>query len=200
MPTSKVEATENYEMSGKAGTSTVRTPKEPEFRKNTGTKNGQRVDYVRKTPKHRKEPELPKHRKFDSKQRIPGNLDIRKKESRKSMRDRRPVQLSAKMVQDAKPGAGRSCGRCSQGEEPRGTRAEEPRGTRAEEPKIPMSLKLSLRGSVETQAQHRQVWLGELWSGSVSTDLTASDEPDQCGLIGRLSGAVNEEYSSLTAP
>jgi hypothetical protein len=67
--------------------------------------------------------------------------------------------MCAKMVQDAKPGAGRSYGGCSQG--------EELRGTRAEEPKILMSLKLSLRGSVETQAQRRQDRLGESWSGSV---------------------------------
>jgi hypothetical protein len=37
----------------------------------------------------------------------------------------------------------------------------EPEGPRAEEPKCPMSLKLSLRGSVETQAQHRLDRLGE---------------------------------------
>jgi hypothetical protein len=37
--------------------------KEPEIRKNTGMRNSQRVDYVRKTTKHRKEPELPKHQK-----------------------------------------------------------------------------------------------------------------------------------------
>jgi hypothetical protein len=93
------------------------------------------------------------------KRKIPGNLDIRKRESRRPMRDRRLEQISAKGVQDAKPGAGRSCGECSQG--------EEQGGTRAKEPKCPKSLKLSLRGSVERQAQHRQDRLGEPWSGSV---------------------------------
>jgi hypothetical protein len=43
----------------------------------------------------------------------------------------------------------------------------EPRRTRAEEPKCPESLKLSLRGSVERQAQRRQDRQGEPWSGSV---------------------------------
>jgi hypothetical protein len=67
--------------------------------------------------------------------------------------------MSAERVQDAKPGAGRSYGKYSQG--------EEPGGTRAEEPESPMSLKLSLRGSVERQAQRRQGRRGELWSRSV---------------------------------
>jgi hypothetical protein len=46
----------------------------------------------------------------------------------------------------------------------------EPRGTGAEEPKSPKSLKLSLRGSVERQAQRRLYWLDKPRIGSVWTD------------------------------
>jgi hypothetical protein len=133
--------------------------KDPEFRKNTGTKNSRRTDSSgkhRNIRKSRKTSETPEVR---LKRKISGNLDIRKKESRRLIRSRRLKQISAKRVQDANPGAGRSYGGCSQG--------EEPRGTTAEEPKCPRSLKLSLRGSVERQAQRRQDRLGEPWSRSV---------------------------------
>jgi hypothetical protein len=47
--------------------------------------------------------------------------------------------------------------------------------------------------SVERQAQHRLNRLGKPWTGSVWTDRTASNEPDQYGMIGRLGGTVNEK-------
>jgi hypothetical protein len=133
----------------------VGTPKEPQFRKNTGTKNSQRVDYVRKTPKHRKELELPKHWKFDSSGRYPGTSTSgrRRVESRYEIGDQYSCPLRWSKTQSREP------------EEAAASAVKA--WTRAKEPKCPKSLKLSLRGSVETQAQHRQDRLGEPWSRSV---------------------------------
>jgi hypothetical protein len=134
---------------------TVGTLKEPELQKNTGTKNSQSVDYVQKTTKHRKEPELPKHRKFDSSGRYPrtSTSGRRSVESRCEIGDRYSCPLRWSKTQSR---------------EPQEAAASVVKAwTRAEEPKYPKSLKLSLRGSVETQAQHRQDRLGEPWSGSL---------------------------------
>ena len=49
-------------------------------------------------------------------------------------------------------------------------RGVKPGGTRAVSPKISKSLKLSLRGSVEIQAQHRPDWLKKPRTESVGTD------------------------------
>ena len=49
-------------------------------------------------------------------------------------------------------------------------RGVKPGGTGAVIRKIPKSLKLSLRGSVERQAQHRPDWLKKPRTGSVGTD------------------------------
>jgi hypothetical protein len=149
-------------MPGRAGSQRSELQKEPETRTSTGTRNSQRVDYVRKAPKYQKEPELSRHRKFDSSGRYPGSSTsgrrrIQRVEDRCEIGDRNRHPLRG--VQDVEPGAGSSCGECSQGVEPEG-----PRG---EEPKCPISLKLSLRGSGETQAQHRLDRLGEPWDRSV---------------------------------
>jgi hypothetical protein len=67
----------------------------------TGTRNSQRVDYVRKAPKHRRESELSKHRK----------LDIRKTEnpeSRRPIRDRsREPEVTLRRMQSRR-GVGRT--------------------------------------------------------------------------------------------
>jgi hypothetical protein len=68
---------------------------EPEIWKNIETRNSQRVDYVRKTPKHWKEPELPKHRKLESSGRYPGtSTSIRRRvEDRCEIGDRNRYPL-----------------------------------------------------------------------------------------------------------
>jgi hypothetical protein len=97
--------------------------KEPEIRTSTGTRNGQRVDHVRKAPKHRREPELRKHRKFDSSE---DTREVRHPEAREpgeSKTDARSEDRNRyplRGVQDAELGAGRSYCGCSQGEEPEG--------------------------------------------------------------------------------
>jgi hypothetical protein len=68
--------------------------KEPEIRKNTGTRQSRRLTRPKntETPEGAGTSETPEVR---LKRKIPRNLDIRKKESRRPMRDRRPEQISA---------------------------------------------------------------------------------------------------------
>jgi hypothetical protein len=85
---------------------TVGTPEEARISENTGTKNSRRTD---SSGKHRnteapsgkrrniEEPELPTCSETPEvrlKRKISGNLDIRKKESRRPMQNRRPELLS----------------------------------------------------------------------------------------------------------
>jgi hypothetical protein len=79
--------------------------KEPEFRKNTGTRNSQRVDYVRQTQKHREELELPKHRKFDSSGRYLGTSTSgrRRVEDRCEIGDRYRCALRWSKTQSREP-------------------------------------------------------------------------------------------------
>jgi hypothetical protein len=158
MPTSKVVATENTDTFGKAGTSAVGTPEGVGIAENTGTKNSRRSDSSGKhrNTESRKFRPVRKHRKFDSSERHPGT----------SISGRRRVggRWNGSPVKGPRHKAGsrkeRRQMRVSRG-------AWRDRSRRAEDPKIPKSLKLSLRGSVEKQAQHRQDRLGEPWSESV---------------------------------
>jgi hypothetical protein len=133
---------------------------------------------VRKTPKSRNFRPVRKHRKFDSSGRYPETLtsapprkrtepdaqtrpSTMTKESWRPMQNQIPNRMSGERIQDAKP-------------EPEGATANAVKACKQEapEPKSPKSLKLSLTGSVERQAQHRP-------------DRRASRGPDQCELIGR---------------
>jgi hypothetical protein len=123
---------------------------EPEIRRSAGTRNSQIVDYVQKASKHEKEPELPRHRKFDSSGRYPGSPTSGRRRARR-VEDRCEIGTDI----------------CYEGSK---TESREPEVAVASAVKAmsrrdqePKSLKLSLRGSVETQAQHRLDRLGEPW-------------------------------------
>jgi hypothetical protein len=146
-------------MPRKAGTSTVGTP---EGAGNSEEHQNEAKSEVDSSGKHRNTGRSRNFRNTGSSTQAEDTREPRHLEEEESMTDARSEDWNRYPLQgfqDAKPGAGSSCGECRQG--------EEPRGTRAEEPKCPKSLKLSLRGSVERQAQRRQDRLGEPWSRSV---------------------------------
>jgi hypothetical protein len=132
MPTRRIDATENFDTSGKAGTSKsrngARVPIHPD---NAGMKNSRNTGKsqntgksesrpVWKTPKSRNFRPVRKHRKFDSSGRYPETLTsapTRKrtepdeqtrpttttKESRRPMQNRTPDRMTGEKTQEAKP-------------------------------------------------------------------------------------------------
>jgi hypothetical protein len=78
----------------------------------TGTPNSRNTDSFRNTEvssrkrRNTEEPELPTQAETPEvrlERKISGNLDIRKKESRRPMRNRRPDRMSGERTQDGKP-------------------------------------------------------------------------------------------------
>ena len=91
-------------------------------------------------------------------------------------------------------GAGKPTGRVEEHE-----RGVEPGGIGAVIRKIPKSLKLSWRGSVERQAQHRPDWLSKPRTGLVRPDLCVNRVRRPVrnkGRIGAETGRPSHRYSA----